>query len=86
MSSQNGGGRRNPSWLAQVLACILSSAPQKVWHVVPGCVSGGFCVTLSDKARCWMHEVVALPNPASFTSLPGLARANGFSVALAVRV
>lgn len=43
-------------------------------------------MTLSDKARCWMYEVVPLPNPASFASLSRLARANGISVAPAMRV
>ena len=43
-------------------------------------------MTSSDKARCWMHRVVPLPNPASFASLPRLACANGISVAPAVRV
>lgn len=88
MSSQNGGGRRSPSWLVQVLACVLSSARRRLSEgLARRAVSrGGVCVTRGDKARCWMHKVVPLPNPASFASPPGLACANGISAAPAARV
>ena len=92
MSSQNGGGRRSPSQLVSVLAGILSSALQRLSEgLARRAVSWGvFCVTSSDKARCWMRRAVPLPPPASLAALPGLCewhlRSSGCAGAAAVEL
>lgn len=90
MSSQNGRGRRNPSWLVWVLACILSSSLQCLSEGLACCA--GLCLG-EGFVWHWVTKLVAeciklscCQIQPSFAPLPGLTCAPGISVALAVQM